>query len=95
MTNYKKTYLIKDVREWIEQSDNNETSITTSNKKRRTSIVEIQGLNVNEDKINNNFSPNSTLTIALQQKIRITTFITVNIILEVSRSSTTISPIVH
>ena len=95
MTNYKKTYLIKDVREWIEQSDNNETSITTSNKKRRTSIVEIQGLNVNEDEKNNNISPNSTLTIALQQKIRITTFITVNIILEVSRSSTTISPIVH
>ena len=41
VTNYKKTYLIKDVREWIKQSDNNETSITTSNKKRRTSIVEI------------------------------------------------------
>ena len=57
--------MIKDVHEWIEQSYNNETSITTSNKKRRTSIVETQGLNVNEDEINDNVLPNSTLTIAL------------------------------
>ena len=49
--------MIKDVHEWIEQSYNNETSITTSNKKRRTSIVETQGLNVNEDEKTTIFRP--------------------------------------
>ena len=65
VTNYKNTYSTVNVGEWIED-DNDKT---TSNKKRRTTSDEIQGLNVNEDEINNDVLPNSTPTIAPQQKI--------------------------
>ena len=70
VTKYKKTYFIKDVAEWTKESNHiDEISTATSNNKKCTSIVEIQGLNVKKDETNYDVSPVSTLTIAPQQQI--------------------------